>query len=177
MLVARTMPLVSNIPLCPWFKDSLLARAMRDGHTLKRSERQLHYFVLSFTQLLSLRVMSPYEIENQFEDYSSKYFGEFTRSIIYSQPPVMIPMPKDLVRVRRPFTRVRALVRQSLPCLALPCLSTGSSHQAHQVRRWGSTLLTQLTTFKWVMMAVKSTDKAQVTPSIISCQRDLLRVQ
>ena len=39
MLVARTMPVVSDIPLCPWFKDSLLARAMRDGHTLQRTER------------------------------------------------------------------------------------------------------------------------------------------
>ena len=49
--------------------------------------------------MLSLRVMSPYEIKNQFEDYSSKYFGEFTRSIIYSQPPAMIGLsfcPKTL---------------------------------------------------------------------------------
>ena len=72
--------------------------------------------------MLSLRVMSPYEIKNQFGDYSSKYFREYTRSIIYSQPPAMIELSfclKDLVRVRRPLTRVRALVSQSLPCFAL----------------------------------------------------------
>ena len=67
--------------------------------------------------------MSPHEIKNQFGDYSSKYFGEFTRSIIYSQPPAMIELsfcPKTLWGCEGLWPEWEHLCSRA--CLALPLL-------------------------------------------------------